>query len=78
MEGETEKITIRVSKRHLRSLDFLVRADDFQSRSEAIRQAVRDLIYARIDLVPGKLESIQKAEQAVENILAIEEELLKR
>ncbi|MCK4970303.1 MAG: ribbon-helix-helix protein, CopG family [Thermoplasmata archaeon] len=53
-----EKVTIRLPKRYLRRLDFLVRVDDFPSRSEAIRTAVRDLLYARLELV---LEKQKKA-----------------
>ena len=49
-----EKVTIRLPSRYLRRLDFLVRLDDFPSRSEAIRTAVRDLLYARVDLVLEK------------------------
>ena len=55
---DMEKVTIRLPKRYLRRLDFLVRVDDFPSRSEAIRTAVRDLLYARLELV---LEKQKKA-----------------
>ncbi len=77
MEGDNEKITIRIPKRYLKAIDYLVRADDFPSRSEAIRAAVRDMIYERIELVPDKIQKIQAAEQAVENAVALEEKLLK-
>ena len=53
-----EKVTIRLPKRYLRRLDFLVRVDDFPSRSEAIRTAVRDLLYARVDLVLEKQDRL--------------------
>ena len=78
MVDDSEKITIRVPKKHLRSIDYLVRADDFPSRSEAIRVAIRDLVYVRIEMVPEKLKKIHDAEQAVANAEALEEELLKR
>ncbi len=45
-----EKITLRLPKRFLRALDFLVEMDDFPSRSEAVRAAIRDLVYARVEL----------------------------
>ncbi len=77
MEGDNEKVTIRIPRRYLKAIDFLVRADDFPSRSEAIRMAIRDMIYERIELVPDKLEKIQQAEQAVDNAVALEEKLLK-
>ena len=77
MDGDNEKITIRVPRRYLRAIDYLVKADDFPSRSEAIRAAVRDMIYQRIEMVPEKLEKIQNAEQAVANLEAMERELTK-
>jgi len=54
LRDDMEKITIRLPKQYLRRLDFLVRVDDYPSRSEAIRTAVRDLIYERVDLVLEK------------------------
>ncbi len=77
MDGDNEKITIRVPRRYLRAIDYLVKADDFPSRSEAIRAAVRDMIYERIEMVPEKLEKIQNAEQAVANLEAMEREITK-
>lgn len=51
MEGpELEKVTIRLPERYIRALDFLVKVDDFPSRSEAIRAAIRDFIYERVDI----------------------------
>ena len=78
MNKDSEKVTIRLPKKHLKAIDFLVRADDFPSRSEAIRVAIRDLVYARIEMVPEKLQKIQEAEQAVSNAEALERDLLKR
>jgi len=49
-----EKVTIRLPSRYLKRLDFLVRVDDFPTRSEAVRTAVRDLLYARVELVLEK------------------------
>ena len=54
MTDDMEKITIRLPSRYLRRLDLLVRVDDFPSRSEAIRTAVRDLLYARLEIVLEK------------------------
>lgn len=75
MEGDTEKITLRVPARYLRALDFLVKADDFPSRSEAIRSAVRDMIYERVELVPEKLRKMQEAEMAIAQAEALEKEI---
>ena len=78
MEPETEKITIRIPRRHLRALDFLVSTDDFPSRSEAIRAAVRDLIYARLELVSDRIKKFEHAEQSMAQIKTIEEKYLKK
>ncbi len=78
MNTDNEKVTIRIPKRYLRVIDFLVRADDFPSRSEAIRAAIRDMVYARIEMVPEKLKRMQEAEQAVVNAETLERDLIKR
>jgi len=64
---ETEKITIRLPKRFLTALDFLVEVDDMPSRSQAIRTAIRDFVYARVELVTEKLKKLQDAEKAIAN-----------
>lgn len=78
MAEETEKITIRLPKSYLTTLDFLVRVDDFPSRSEAIRTAVRDMIYERVDIVMEKIKRLQDLKEKMMNIAAFEEEVLKR
>lgn len=78
MEPDTEKITIRIPRRHLRALDFLVEIDDYPSRSEAIRAAIRDLIYARLELVVDKLNKFEHAEQTLAAIKTYEEKYLKK
>jgi len=78
MPEETEKITIRLPRSHLTALDFLVRVDDYPSRSEAIRTAVRDLIYERADLVMDKVKKLKELKQKMLTISAFEEEVLKR
>lgn len=78
MEADTEKITIRIPRRHLRALDFLVEIDDFPSRSEAIRAAIRDTIYARLELVVDKLNKFEHAEQTLVAVKTYEEKYLKK
>ena len=78
MEPDTEKITIRIPRKHLKALDFLVETDDFPSRSEAIRAAIRDLIYARLELVVDRLKKFENAEQALADIKTFEEKYLKK
>ncbi len=74
---DTEKITLRLPKRFLRALDFLVEVDDFPSRSEAVRAAIRDLVYGRVELVSDKLKKIEEAEKALANVEAIKRQYMK-
>jgi Arc/MetJ-type ribon-helix-helix transcriptional regulator len=64
-DADTEKITLRLPARYLKALDFLVDVDDFPSRSEAVRAAIRDFVYARVELVTDKLKKIQDAERTL-------------
>ena len=77
MNEDTEKITLRLPKRFLRALDFLVEVDDFPSRSEAVRAAIRDLVYGRVELVTDKLKKIEEAEKALANLEAIKRQFMK-
>ena len=74
MSEPTEKITIRVPTKFINMLDFLVEVNDFPSRSEAIRAAIRDLVYERIEIVPEKVRRMQEAEQALADIRSLREE----
>ncbi len=78
MEPDTEKITIRIPDRHLRAIDFLVEIDDFPSRSEAIRVAIRDLIYARTELVMDRMKKLEHAEQVLAEMKQFEDQYLKK
>jgi Arc/MetJ-type ribon-helix-helix transcriptional regulator len=78
MIPETEKITIRVPTKFVRALDFLVEVDDFPSRSEAIRAAIRDLVYNRVELVMDKIRKMQEAEQALNAMNEFETQYLKK
>ena len=60
--GEMDKVTIRLPAKYLKRLDFLVAVDDFPSRSEAIRTAVRDLLYNRLEYVIEKQKQALKAD----------------
>ena len=60
--GEMDKVTIRPPAKYLKRLDFLVAVDDFPSRSEAIRTAVRDLLYNRLEYVIEKQKQALKAD----------------
>jgi len=76
--SDNEKITIRLPKNFLDRIDFLVEMDDFPSRSEAVRTAVRDMLYYRVDLVAEKIERMAEQERKMAKAQAIREEYLKR
>ncbi len=78
MQDDTEKITLRLPKRYLKALDFLVELDDFPSRSEAVRAAIRDLVYARVELVTDKLKKIQEAEKSLAEMESLRKEFLQK
>lgn len=77
-EQELEKVTIRLPERYVRALDFLVRVDDFPSRSEAIRAAIRDFIYERVDVVMDKVKKMEEAERTLEAMEQFESEYLRK
>ena len=77
-EPELEKVTIRLPERYVRALDFLVKVDDFPSRSEAIRAAIRDFIYGRVDLVMDKVKKMEEAERTLEAMEQFETEYLRK
>jgi len=77
-EPELEKVTIRLPERYVRALDFLVKVDDFPSRSEAIRAAIRDFIYGRVDLVMDKVKKMEEAERTLEAMEQFESEYLRK
>ena len=52
--------------------------DDFPSRSEAIRAAIRDLIYARLELAIDRMKKFEHAEQNLAAIKTYEEKYLKK
>ena len=54
--GEYEKITIRMSKELIRKMDELVELDDFSSRSEVARVAVRDMVYEKANNLSDRLK----------------------
>ena len=78
MEKDTEKITLRLPSRYLKALDFLVEVDDFPSRSEAVRAAIRDFVYARVELVTEKLKKIQDAERSLAEMDTFKREFLQK
>jgi len=78
MLDDTEKITVRLPKKFISALDFLVEVDDMSSRSQAIRTAIRDFVYARVELVTEKMKKMQEAEKAIANAEELKKDYLKK
>jgi Arc/MetJ-type ribon-helix-helix transcriptional regulator len=77
-QTELEKVTLRLPERYVRALDFLVKCDDFPSRSEAIRAAIRDFIYNRVDIVMDKVKKMEEAEKTLAEMEAFEQQYLRK
>lgn len=78
VESEMDKVTVRLPKKYLKRLDFLVGVDDFPSRSEAIRTAVRDLLYNRLEYVMEKQKQMMKADMLDAEMEEIQRKYLTR
>lgn len=78
MRDDSEKITLRLPQRYLKALDFLVEVDDFPSRSEAVRAAIRDFVYARVEIVTDKLKKIQEAEKSLADMETFKREFMQK
>ena len=77
-DADTEKITLRLPARYLKALDFRVQVDNFPSRSEAVRAAIRDFVYARVELVTDKLKKMKDAERTLAEAESFKREYLNK
>ncbi|MEI6795329.1 MAG: ribbon-helix-helix domain-containing protein [Methanomassiliicoccales archaeon] len=77
-DSDLEKVTVRLPERYIRALDFLVEADDFPSRSEAMRAAIRDFIYARVELVQDRIKKMEEAEKTLASMESFEQRYLRK
>jgi Arc/MetJ-type ribon-helix-helix transcriptional regulator len=59
-----ERVTLRLTKAQLEQLDLLIGLGEFDDRSSAIRQAIRELVDARRAKVLAKMDEIAKLQQA--------------
>lgn len=78
MGSKDGRITIRVPNRFLDAIDFLVEMDDFPSRSEAIRTAIRNLVYDRVEFVTERLDKLRKAETSLAQLEELRKQYLKK
>lgn len=79
--ARTERVTVRLPEQDVQTLDALVQLGEFGNRSEAVRQAVRDLILERaerLDDLQEKLEKLQKLQNMAETAEQVDEEYLQQ
>ena len=68
---DTQRMTIRLPKRHINSIDLFIRAGEFATRSEVIRHAINDFIKKHADSIieeADKIKKVQELNLAVESI----------
>ena len=75
---EPVKITLRLPIEFIEQIDLLVDLDDFPNRSEAIRTAIRDMLYERTPLVLEKMEKKVELQRKMEEIIKFKKEYLKQ
>ncbi len=62
--ANNERVTLRVPESDLEQVEMLVELGEFANRSEAIRQAIKDLIRSRADQVQEDVEAREKIQDA--------------
>ena len=68
---DNQRITIRLPRRSISTMDMFIRAGEFATRSELIRHAVNDFIKKYTDEViesADKIKKVQELEQALQSI----------
>jgi len=68
---ETQRLTIRLPRQNIHSIDLFVKSGEFATRSEVIRHAVNDFIknYANSIIEKAeKIKKVQELEQALDSI----------
>jgi len=69
---ETERVTIRLPSEQVRTLETLVKLGEFTNLSEAIRQAVRELVNSRAGSLAERLEKLQKLREIEAQVDALD------
>ncbi len=75
---ETEKITIRLPKKYMRWMEFLVEIDDSPSKTAIIHEALRDYLYDRMPYATDKVREMEEAESMMAEALAFKEKYLRK
>ncbi len=60
---DNERITVRLPKRDLNTIDLLIEYGEFSSRSEIIRHAIHDFVKTQTSTVLKTAEQIKQVQQ---------------
>ena len=60
---DTQRLTIRLPQQYITSIDILVKAGEFATRSEVIRHAVNEFIKKYAESIIDKAEKIKKVQE---------------
>ncbi|RLF36392.1 MAG: hypothetical protein DRM99_02865 [Thermoplasmata archaeon] len=60
---ETQRMTIRLPKRHIHSIDMLIRTGEYATRSEVIRHAINDFIKRKAESIIEEADKIKKVQE---------------
>ena len=69
---ETQRMTIRLPKRHINSIDMFIRAGEYATRSEVIRHAINDFIKRHADSIIEEADKIKKVQESNFELESIE------
>lgn len=75
---ETEKITIRLPRKYMRWMEFLVEMDDSPSKTAIIHVALRNYLYDRMTYAMDKAREIEEAETKMVETVAFKEKYLRK
>jgi Arc/MetJ-type ribon-helix-helix transcriptional regulator len=74
---ETERITVRLPKRDLSSIDTFIGLGEFASRSEVIRHSVREFLRKHASELLESAEQLKQVQQLSNELKSIESYLKK-
>jgi Arc/MetJ-type ribon-helix-helix transcriptional regulator len=72
-----ERVTLRLTSQQLEGIDLLVKLGEFDDRSSAIRQAIRELVDSRRGKVLAKMDEVARFQQAAVGATKADEVLRK-
>lgn len=69
VRNPTERVTVRLSKHHLNTIDGLIGLGEYRNRTHVIAEAVRDWVNAHSNVVQ-KVQDSQKGQMEIQKLAA--------